>query len=233
MRYKTIEVVKIIIGVFLLCVLLLILGGKRGDVVANLLAEAIVLTLSLFIVDTLTRLIDRKREEQQREPLEGIIYGSLFRIVKDLVVTILPMDAYTENDRRYENIYGDIAAPGVDLKQKNHDRLFLLIREHIERKCTMGETFDTALLTRTGKHLKDILDRSSSFLDPVLVSHLMRLENRMEYSIALLSGMKDKDWQEELSRQKVTYSLSLIASSVVKVREWLDRTLDERFKEVA
>lgn len=206
--------------------------GIGEDLARSLIAEIVAFALSLWAIDAFTRYIAKKEGEQRREPLEGVIYARLSRIIRDLAVDILPPEAYTENDRVYENIYGDRAAR-VDLKQNSYSHLFSLTKEHVERKYTKGETFSTELLSQAKEQLGRILDRSFSFLDPELVLYMVRLETCLERSIELLDGMKDKDWEERLSRQKVAYSLSLVASSVVKAREWLDRVLDKHFKEVA
>jgi hypothetical protein len=207
-------------------------GGIGRDVALNLAAEGIAFTLSILLVNEITGRIKRRKEKLRRLPLMCTIYARLIGIVRDLTVNILPQEAYEENDSVYESNYGDSAAPGIDLKQESLDRLFALTNEYVERRYTDGGKVDVASLDHVKEQLENILDRSFSLLDPEFVSYLLRLETRLEHSVELLGGMKDEDWQEEPFRQKVAYSLSLVAFAAVKVREWLDRMLDEHFNVV-
>ena len=225
----------VVLVVFILLTLLegfVVEGGIGRDVALNLAAEAIAFTLSIFLINTITDYIDKRKERLRWLPLKCIIYARLLGIVRDLTVNILPQEAYDENDSVYESNYGDSAAPGIDLKQESLDRLFALTKEHVEGRYSDGEKVDVASLDHVKEQLEDILDRSFSLLDPEFVSYLLRLETRLEHSVELLGGMKDEDWQEEPFRQKVAYSLSLVAFAVVGVREWLDRMLDKHFEAV-
>ncbi len=220
----------VVLVVFILLTLLegfVVEGGIGRDVALNLAAEAIAFTLSIFLINAITDYIDKRKERLRRLPLERIVYARLLRIVRDLIVNILPQEAYEENDSVFESNYGDSAAPRIDLKQDSLDRLFALTNEYVERRYTDGGKVDAVSLNHIKERLGTVLDRAFSFLDPKFVSCLVTLEMRLEHSTELLDDMKDKDWEEELFRQKVAYSLSLVAFAVVEVREWLDRMLDK------
>jgi len=229
-------VLLFVLAVYVLLIILegCITGGGIGkDLAINLASEFIAFTISLSIVNILTNYIARIKEKQRQLPLECILYARLFRILRDLIVNILPQEAYRENDSVYVSRYGDRVALGIDLKQESYSRLFSLAEEYVERKYADGEKFDAAPLDHVREQLRTVLDRSFYFLDPEFVSHMVRLETYLEWSVESLHGMKDEDWKEKLSRQKFAYSLSLVASAVVKVREWLDRMLKKHFEVMA
>lgn len=195
---------------------------RWADLGLNLLAEALGIIATVFLVDR----IIKKREDARWKPSKHFVYSKLVEITSNLFTTILPISIQRQTDYFiYE--FGEIRSfPALDMDKVDLSDEKLKSQLYTDLgSSSIGNWIKIRNdMTEIQERMDEVIGDSAFFLEPEILSLLLTLRNEIDNFVVRTPKFSGAAANGHLSEDvffPIAYSISQLLTAAKNVERWL------------
>lgn len=202
----------------------------------NLIAEAIGILVTVFLVDR----IIQWREAKKWRPSKNLIKAKLFRIAYGLTTSILgQLFLFKHSSELHFFYFGSVKAVSAgSFRKVGSDEILKELEEKIKSWKEVEIYFNKDSLNKTYQELSNILEISSFLFEPKLHRLILELEHELASTIDLSTYYKTSEQEVPLSELRASLHRTLLWANIIclyleenadKVRSFSEEFIDDLF----